>query len=231
MEKYQKKSKIKQKWFNIILSERKLSEKVKEVEQACKGKKVLDVGCVGQAISFEDPNWIHNRIKKVAGSIYGVDIDTEGILKLRKNGYKMLTIEELEEKDEKFDIVLILDVIEHVNNPVELLRYYGQYLTDEGMLLVSTPNANRSASFVSILLTNTYSLNMEHVFAMCPKTFLEVLERAGSLEPIKFYWLNYYDWSKRGGIKQWIKLNFSRTLFGLRRNFSPGFMYALRRTS
>jgi 2-polyprenyl-3-methyl-5-hydroxy-6-metoxy-1,4-benzoquinol methylase len=228
---YQKRSKVKQKWFDIALSERRLSQKVNEVEKVCQEKKVLDVGCIGQAVSFEDPNWIHNRVKKVANSVCGVDIDTEGVLKLRENGYKMLTVEELEEQNEKFDVVLILDVIEHVDNPVELLRYYKQYLADDGLLLVSTPNANRSASFVNILLTNDYSLNMEHVFAMCPKTFLEVLERAGSLEPVRFYWLNYYDWSKRGGFKQWVKLNFSRILFGLRRSFSPGFMYALRRTS
>ena len=64
----------------------------------CKGKSVLDVGCIGQDRNFSSANWLHNKVKAVAKNVDGVDILTDQILELKKLGYSMLSIKELEEK-------------------------------------------------------------------------------------------------------------------------------------
>ena len=53
---------------------------------ACTGKSVLDVGCIGQDRDFSSPDWLHNKIRKVAARIDGVDILVDAVAQLRKSG-------------------------------------------------------------------------------------------------------------------------------------------------
>jgi 2-polyprenyl-3-methyl-5-hydroxy-6-metoxy-1,4-benzoquinol methylase len=193
----------------------------------CKGKSVLDVGCIGQDRNFGSPNWLHNKVKSVAKNVDGVDILTEQILELKKLGYSMLSIKELEEKNVKYDVVLISDVIEHVNDPVAFLSYYAAFLSPSGRMLVSTPNSNRSLNFVNILFNNNYTVNEEHTFWFCPRTFAEVTVRS-KLTIKEFYWAdNYFDFGQIKGVYQRFKISLSNFLFRLRSNFSPNMMFVL----
>ncbi|NBP69198.1 MAG: hypothetical protein EBU52_10680, partial [Cytophagia bacterium] len=90
----------------------------------CSQKKVLDVGCIGQDRDFSAPNWLHNKIKSVASVVHGVDILTNLIAQLKVKGYLMYSVEELQAMNEKYEIIILSDVIEHVNNPVEFLAFY-----------------------------------------------------------------------------------------------------------
>ena len=193
----------------------------------CKGKNILDVGCIGQDRDFGSNNWLHNKVKAVAGSIDGVDILTEQILELKKLGYSMLSIQELEQKNFKYDVVLISDVIEHVNDPVGFLSYYSNFLSPGGRMLVSTPNSNRSLNFINILFNNNYTVNPEHVFWFCPRTFAEVTDRA-KLTIQEFYWAdNYFSMSQVRGVYQKFKISVSNFLFKWKSNFSPNMMFVL----
>lgn len=193
----------------------------------CRGKSVLDVGCIGQDRNFGAPDWLHNKVKGVAKSVDGVDILTDQILELKKLGYSMLTIKELEDKNQKYDLVLISDVIEHVNDPVAFLSYYSNFLAPHGRMLVSTPNSNRSLNFINILFNNNYTVNEEHVFWFCPRTFAEVAVRS-KLTIKEFYWAdNYFSMSQIRGVYQRFKIRLSNLLFRLKSNFSPNMMFVL----
>lgn len=193
----------------------------------CKDKSVLDVGCIGQDRNFSSSNWLHNKVKNVAGSIDGVDILTDQILELKKLGYSMLSIQELEAKNFRYDVVLISDVIEHVNDPVTFISYYSNFLSPGGRMLVSTPNSNRSLNFINILFNNNYTVNEEHVFWFCPRTFAEVAVRA-NLNIKEFYWAdNYFEMSQIRGMYQKFKVSLSNFLFRLKSNFSPNMMFVL----
>src|SRR5688572_6884158 len=193
----------------------------------CKGKSVLDVGCIGQDRNFSSANWLHNKVKAVAKNVDGVDILTDQILELKKLGYSMLSIKELEEKNFRYDVVLISDVIEHVNDPVAFLSYYSNFLSPNGRMLVSTPNSNRSLNFVNILFNNNYTVNPEHVFWFCPRTFAEVADRS-KLTIKEFYWAdNYFAMSQIRGAYQRFKIRLSNFLFRLKSNFSPNMMFVL----
>jgi ubiquinone/menaquinone biosynthesis C-methylase UbiE len=77
---------------------------------------------------------------------YGVDyfddyikiahlLDSTGRNYLRMNAY------ELEFPDDYFDIVTLLNVIEHLDRPVDAIREINRVMKIEGTLLISTPNA------------------------------------------------------------------------------------------
>ncbi|NBW37681.1 MAG: methyltransferase domain-containing protein [Cytophagia bacterium] len=195
----------------------------------CSQKKVLDVGCIGQDRDFSAPNWLHNKIKSVASVVHGVDILTNLIAQLKVKGYLMYSVEELQAMNEKYEIIILSDVIEHVNNPVEFLAFYSQFLAENGCMIVSTPNANRANDFVNILFNNNYSTNPEHTFWFCPKTFAEVTERA-KLTIKNFHWAHhYYTASNVKGFYQKFKFFIINRLIGMRSNFSPNMIFIITR--
>jgi 2-polyprenyl-3-methyl-5-hydroxy-6-metoxy-1,4-benzoquinol methylase len=196
------------------------------IQNLCKGQKVLDVGCIGQDFTTTDTNWLHNQIRSVASDVTGVDIATDKIKELNAQGYKMLHVTQLQNLDDRYDVIIMADVIEHVDDPVGFLRFYSQFLKEHGSMMVSTPNANRAINFFSILLFNNYSVNDEHTCWFCPKTINEVVGRSG-LQIRDFFWLKRY-YSLKGLSFVTILLScFSDCLAFLRRNFHQNFMVIL----
>lgn len=216
----------KKNWFKKIGESKKLFHKNQLVKQFCKDKEILDIGCVGQDIDYSSSNWIHNQVKEVASSIIGVDINTDGIKKINNMGYEVYHYNDLK-KGKKFDILMMLDVIEHVNNPVDFLNDYQDFLKEDGKIIMTTPNSNRAINFVNIFFSNDYSLNYEHTFWFCPKTFLEVVNRTEGLQANEFYWLNDYNQNQKLNWKGKIIYYFEKVLLKKSRNFSPNFMFVL----
>jgi len=198
------------------------------VKNFCKDKVVLDVGRLGQDIDYKNPNWIHNQVKKVSKSVVGVDINESEIEKIKKLGYDICHFTQLD-KSKTFDVVLMLDVIGHVDNPVEFLNYYKSFLKLKGKLIITTPNANRVINSIFILLNNDYPINYEHTFWFCPKTFLELVRRVNGLKPVAFYWIKNYDHyhKNKASLKRKIVFNIIRILGHLRSNLFPNFMFVL----
>jgi methionine biosynthesis protein MetW len=96
--------------------------------------KVLDIGCN----DGEFRNFLKNPV------YFGVDVDKSLISGLLKKGIKAkqtdLNKEDLPYKNEKFDFVLMLDVLEHVANPKKLLLEAKNRLNKEGKIIISLPN-------------------------------------------------------------------------------------------
>lgn len=218
---------IKKIWFDKINKNNKLFNKNNLVKELCKDNIVLDVGCVGQDIDYNSPKWIHNQIKNVSKEIVGVDINLEGIRLLKSKGYKVFHYNELN-FEKKFDLILMLDVIEHINDPIKFINEYKKFLNDNGKIIITTPNSNRAINFINIFFKNDYSLNYEHTFWFCPKTFLEVLNRIEDININNFYWLNHYTYDyKQLTWKGKIIYLLDSFLIKLRSNFSPNFMFIL----
>jgi len=73
----------------------------------------------------------------------GVGVDISNQAQLENNGISFYhtTIENfLEESKEKFDLVLLSDVLEHTYNPWKLLRKIKKLINNNGFLLISIPN-------------------------------------------------------------------------------------------
>ena len=84
----------------------------------------------------------------------------------------------------KFDLVFLVDVIEHVADPVEMLRDGGSALTPGGLLVVVTPDVSSFAA--SALGRRWWHFRLAHVGYFSRKSF-ERAARAAELVPKRWF--------------------------------------------
>lgn len=207
-----------------------ISNKIEIVRNLVVGKKVLDVGCVGQAVNYENSNWIHNVVKNTSKELLGVDINEEGIKVLNDLGYDVITPNELRERDLLFDVILMLDVIEHVENPLDLIEFYKDYLCETGQIVISTPNAHRSIDIIKIFISDSYGLNEDHVCWYCPRTLKALIDRSDGLTVDSFFWLGHAADVAPVRLKSKIIYFIDNLLFKMRKNFSPNFIMVIKKS-
>ena len=99
-------------------------------------KKILDVGCgEGRFLSllkeYGDPVW----------ELVGLDLDEKAAELCRRKGFRCETarIEDFA-KREKFDVIIMFQLIEHVDNPRLVIESMRGMLTPGGILVLETPN-------------------------------------------------------------------------------------------
>ena len=149
----------------------------------------LDVGVVAHDIErTTSPMWKHNMIRSTAKRAVGVDIIEEAVAQLVERGFDVRCIDATSETDlgERFERVVIGDVIEHVDNPVKLLQFAQRHLAADGRILCTTPNPFFVATLVRSVRDGTFIPNAEHVSWVSPTMALELAHRAG-LE-LDSYW-------------------------------------------
>ena len=144
------------------------------------GKSCLDIGCIEHDLSYtERDSWKHKKIKEVASRVVGVDILEEYVETLNKRGYDIRICDATSDKflGEKFDIVFMGDVIEHVENPVNLVRFAIRHLNDNGKVIVKTPNPFYIDNIKKFAQNKSY-VNFEHIAWFTPTMALELARRA-----------------------------------------------------
>src|SRR3954470_20640652 len=91
-----------------------------------KGKRVLDIGAGEHNPSlYNEEKWEHGIISKVAQYAVGIEINPELCDHYNKKGYHFKCVDATSQTDlgERFDLVFMGDVIEHVDNPLALLQF------------------------------------------------------------------------------------------------------------
>jgi 2-polyprenyl-3-methyl-5-hydroxy-6-metoxy-1,4-benzoquinol methylase len=147
-----------------------------------RNKSVLDIGVVSHSAgTFDDPGWRHGRIKKVASKCIGLDILEPLVRDLNQRGFDVRVVDATSnaDLDERFEMVFIGDTIEHVENPVALLKFAGRHLTPEGRVLVTTPNPFSRKFYRRFRRLGTAVVNLDHCGWFTPTTALELGRRAG----------------------------------------------------
>lgn len=167
-----------------------VNKKIPYVKAQCLGKKVLDVGCVGQDNDFSSDAWVHKHIKSVSSSLTGVDINKSGIEDAVKLGYNIIHIDNLAQQT--FDVITMLDVIEHVDDICNFIVMYERHLNPGGKIIITTPNPFNIRQFFNILLFGLPSINPEHTTFIDPINFLEISKRV-EMKIESFTWLEEYD--------------------------------------
>ncbi|MDG1437605.1 MAG: bifunctional 2-polyprenyl-6-hydroxyphenol methylase/3-demethylubiquinol 3-O-methyltransferase UbiG [Emcibacteraceae bacterium] len=105
-----------------------------------KGLRILDIGCGGGLLS--------EPIARLGATMVGADAAEKNIktasLHAEKMGldidYRHITAEELAEAGEKFDVIINMEVIEHVADIASFLGACHQLLKDDGCMTLSTLN-------------------------------------------------------------------------------------------
>jgi 2-polyprenyl-3-methyl-5-hydroxy-6-metoxy-1,4-benzoquinol methylase len=146
------------------------------------GKDVLDVGVVEHFYSSsKSDEWLHGRLKNSAKTILGIDILHKDIGRLSDKGFNVIVCDITKEAlDQKFDIIIIGDVIEHINSPNSLFENSIKMLRPGGKIVITTPNP----WYANVVLKNIFNGvpftdSADHAMWFDPSTICELASRSG----------------------------------------------------
>lgn len=137
---------------------------IKDHSQGLEGKTVLDIGCGGGILS--------ESLAALGAKVTAIDPCRENINIARSHSkftedrvcYKHITIEELTETEPElqFDIICLMEVVEHVDNLAFFIKKCVSMLKPAGKIFFSTINRTVSSYLLAIIAA-------EYVFRFVPK--------------------------------------------------------------
>ena len=180
-------------YLNSIRRGIKNNDDILFLENKVTNKSVLDIGVAEHTVDrIQSDTWKHRRIAAKASYCLGVDILEDMVNYLKSLGFNVKTIDATSDTDlgDRFDVVHAGDVIEHVDSPVQLLKFCARHVKDEGIVLVRTPNPYCYDYVLGIIRNGTDRSNLEHVCYVTPTQALELGRRSGLILT------NYYTLTK-----------------------------------
>ncbi|MFU2126960.1 bifunctional 2-polyprenyl-6-hydroxyphenol methylase/3-demethylubiquinol 3-O-methyltransferase UbiG [Gallibacterium anatis] len=128
------------------------------------GKKVLDVGCGGGILS--------ESMAKSGANVTGIDMSLQPLAVAKQHAqdnnliidYQQSTIEDFLQQHqqlqaEKFDVITCMEMLEHVPDPLSIIRSCRQLLKPDGVLFMSTINRTLKA-WALVVIGAEYILKM-----------------------------------------------------------------------
>lgn len=127
-----------------------------------KGLRILDIGCGGGLLS--------EPMARLGATVVGADAAPRNIpvaqIHAEQSGltidYRVTTAEALAADGEQFDVVLNMEVVEHVSDPLAYLTACRQLLKPGGLMICSTINRNPKSFLMAIV-------GAEYVMRWLPK--------------------------------------------------------------
>jgi 2-polyprenyl-3-methyl-5-hydroxy-6-metoxy-1,4-benzoquinol methylase len=176
-----------------------ISQRVDYILDACRGKRVLHVGCADAPYTrrrLDDGTILHAMIEGIAAVQYGIDLNAEGIQMLREAGYTNLAVADVEDLvcnnpfgDIEFDVILAGEILEHLFNPGIFLDGIKPLLKkSSSRLVLTTINAYSAYRFVHALLSGYENVHPEHVCYFSQSTLKRLVTQHGyAIEDFSFY--------------------------------------------
>jgi len=178
----------------------------KFLKKEIKNKKVLDFGCGNGGFL--------TRAKTVAKKVAGIELQKSMESFYIENGLEV--VQNIDEVDEKFDFITLFHVLEHLKDPVELLKSLGAKLEADGQIIIEVPNANDA---LITIYKNYWFMRFTywgcHLFLFNKQTLLDLVEKAGfkinylkqvqRYGPTNHFWWQFF--KKPGGHKKLWFLN------------------------
>jgi 2-polyprenyl-3-methyl-5-hydroxy-6-metoxy-1,4-benzoquinol methylase len=151
------------------------------------GKKLLDLGAGPGYLSWKLDEFLAAR------GIDGRDAITACDLYPEQFKYDRLTCrfgdfsDRLQFADDTFDIVICMEVIEHVADQKQLVAEIARILKPGGRVLITTPNTLNINSRLQYLFTGTMPL-----FDIMPVSDVNVVHTSGHINPISAYYMFFF---------------------------------------
>jgi SAM-dependent methyltransferase len=172
------------------------------LQRAIENKSVLDFGCGNGGFLL--------RARKVASRAAGVEVEER--LKPHFQNKGLEVVGSLSEVPGNFDLITVFHVLEHVKDPVGLLRQLGGKLNRGGSLIVEVPSANdalltlyRNKPFARftywschLFLFNEHAISLVATRAGLKVDYVRQIQRYSLANHM--YWLAE---GKPGGHKEW----------------------------
>ncbi|MCP4701778.1 MAG: class I SAM-dependent methyltransferase [Gammaproteobacteria bacterium] len=140
-------------------------------EHASMKGKMLDIGCgAGELLrAAAAADWL----------AYGIEANGGFIAECHKNGFNVEHgfFPDSMKNGEKYELITMLDVLEHMENPVEFACKAKEYLANSGMLVIQVPNLN--SLFIRLEGCKNTTFCPGHWSYFTPATLTIVLRQAG----------------------------------------------------
>ena len=141
--------------------------------------KVLDYGGGGGQFSL-----VLKSLYPLADS-YLVDIEDNKLLHQYRTINKQIKYRDFEKNQQKFDVVFMNDVFEHVSDPLSVLQILSDKLTNNGKIFIDTPCQFWIYPVTKILNKNIYkkvldgTVDYDHQQIWNKKSFEYIVDKAG----------------------------------------------------
>jgi 2-polyprenyl-6-hydroxyphenyl methylase/3-demethylubiquinone-9 3-methyltransferase len=177
------------------------------------GRRAVDVGCGGGILS--------EGLARMGAHVLGIDLSEELIAIASRHGlesgvkadYRKVSVEALaDEQAATFDVVTCMEMLEHVPDPVSVVRACAKLVKPGGKLFFSTLNRHPKAYLLAILTA-------EHLIGMIPKgthdynTFIKPSElgrwaREAGLDLLGMEGVSYHPLTRQFSLGRDIKVNY-----------------------
>jgi len=117
---------------------------IKKLNIDLENKKVLEIGA-GDGINYSA---LHEAYQVTSTNYYAVEFDSKSVKQCRLKGithiinakFDRITVSKIRKR---FDIILLLEVLEHQTNPKEFIELVFDLLDQDGLIILTVPNRER----------------------------------------------------------------------------------------
>ncbi len=161
------------------------------LKELCAGKRVVHVGCVDHEPELIERKlkrnkWLHKHLCETAERCYGIDINEKGIEYVRDVlGYSDVGVVDILRDEggglssEQWDYILLPDILEHIDNPVEFLSAIrARFNGNAKRVVITVPNVLTKGNFV-YAKKGVEMINSDHRYWFTPYTVAKVAVCAG----------------------------------------------------
>ncbi|MDP3792311.1 MAG: class I SAM-dependent methyltransferase [bacterium] len=154
-------------------------KRILELVGGVSGQKVLDIGCAR--------GYVGSKIKAMGNYVVGVDISEPAIreaIRVLDKTY-VFDLESLwPDFGHKFDLAILPEILEHVFDPVEVLKKVFSSLADGGEIIITTPNILLWTNRIKIMFgkfeyTDQGLMDFGHIRFLTYKYLNKILKDSG----------------------------------------------------
>lgn len=171
--------------------------------------KLMDLGCSG--------GFFLDIVKKKGWETFGIEINKKEFNIAKKKNHKVWNVELSKiDKKEKFDVITLWDVFEHIKDPHTILKEMKKRLNNKGLIFLQIPNSHSIAAqilrekcnvFDPIEHVNLYNVNsLKKLFSLTNFKVVNIKSVIDELSVVKNF-LNYDD-PYLGNFENSKKINF-----------------------
>ena len=138
-----------EKHFTNLSTTGTITEETNEIlkELNWKSKKILDVGCGTGYFSY--------KAAKKGADVLGIDFSAEAIeIAHTKYQHSHLKYQQMDVKKikDKYDVIVSIGTLEHMDNPLQILKLFKKHLNLKGKIIITSPNWTNPRGYMLMTL-------------------------------------------------------------------------------
>ncbi len=212
--------------LNVSFGAEKFPDKtrIEKLLEITKDKKVIHVGCADHLPLIEakikNNRWLHGLLLENTAVCIGIDNNEEAVHFINeKLGVKNVFFMDITKENDllkngsHWDYIILGEIIEHIDNPVDFLRTINKLYADiVDKIIITAPNVFNLGTIKDIK-NNRENINTDHRYWFSPFTLTKIVFNSG-FKDIEIYFADRVSLPLIRKITNRIKL-----LLGLERNF------------